>query len=193
MICIQQCREAIFAIVSKWWYLSVLTECLRLNDLIRSSSTGTRTLSNFYIDARAPGPHLAFFTTNPSPLQLDRADINRYYYPSLISRISARDSSVTLSDINMWNRGFDWFPGNCLDGMEVREQDITIAAELYRITAVIHHQHMLSSHASLDCLSHIGSDQFRHHRYSMQLLNSIPDLSSVGNILLWPMASLHQT
>jgi hypothetical protein len=157
------------------------------NDLVRSTSTGTCTISNFYIDATASGSHITFFATNTSPLQLDPADIERYYYPSLISRISARDSSVTLCDINMWNRRFDWFPSNCLEGMDAKKQDITIAAELYRITAIIHHQHMLSPHTSLYGLPQTGSDQFRHHRYAMQLLNSIPDIWSMESVLLWPI------
>jgi hypothetical protein len=164
------------------------------NDLVGSTSLRTKTLSNFYIDAAASRPQASVPRGSLGLLKSGILDTNRYYYPSLISRISAGDLLVTLSDINSWNGQLSWFPSYCLEKSDEMRPDLAVAAELYRTAAIIHHQHMLGENCAVDNSQPPFSDPidyhdpFYHHRRAVQLMNLVPNASPVENVLLWPIS-----
>jgi hypothetical protein len=86
------------------------------NDLVRSTSLRTCTLSKFYLRAALPGSLVVTRKTHftPGSIRLDHGLINnsqsRYYFPNLIARISYGDHMVSDADIMAWNGNMDWLP-----------------------------------------------------------------------------------
>lgn len=81
------------------------------NDLVRSTSFQTPTLSTFYLE-KAP--------THADAMVVDKSfneeqDLNRFEFPSIIARISNGDKSVTDEEIAAWDGRLDWFPSFALD------------------------------------------------------------------------------
>lgn len=172
------------------------------NDLVGSTSLRTTTLSKLYVEAVQASESVIFSGRGVYS--------SRYYYPSLISRISSGDQSVTLSDISNWDGQLYWFPSHCLEKTEeipsppdngiLPSSDYVITAEIYRAAAVIHHQHMLgktsssspSSTGSQPCLPLLDhqedNDPFYYHRHAVQLMDLLPEASPVENVLLWPIS-----
>lgn len=89
------------------------------NDIIRSTSLRTPTLSTFFLGRITADP--------PISLQEDSQtdDVSRFEYPSPIARIIAGDTTVTDADIASWGGRLDWFPSFALllpQAVEPRER-----------------------------------------------------------------------
>ncbi|KAI1092927.1 fungal-specific transcription factor domain-containing protein [Rostrohypoxylon terebratum] len=85
-----------------------LSNIFLYNDLVRSTSLRTSTLSNFYLRER----------TDPKASSSNQDILNRFYFPKIIARIGANDISVTDNDIAAWNGGLDWLPSFALQMSE---------------------------------------------------------------------------
>lgn len=100
--------------------LRFLSSLFLYNDLVRSTSSHTPTLSNFYYGDNAMVESLAaHFSPNRSGVtQADtldaQPDTRRFSLPGIVARCSAGDLSVTDEDIAAWDGRFDWFPSFAL-------------------------------------------------------------------------------
>lgn len=91
--------------------IQFLSSLFLYNDLVRSTSFRTPTLSNFYLEevtfqSSCEGPELQ--------VAQPRHSKGRFEFPSLIARLSGGDLSVTDLDIASWDGRLDWFPSFAL-------------------------------------------------------------------------------
>lgn len=87
-----------------------LTSLFLYNDLVRSTSSCIPPISKFYVGMDTSGHHNDFQPFAP----FCDPKLGRFALPSLISRVSAGDISVTDEDIASWDGRLDWFPSFAL-------------------------------------------------------------------------------
>lgn len=91
--------------------IQFLSSLFLYNDLVRSTSFRTPTLSNFYLEDTPLQTSFDSLTIqDPQP----RHNIGRFEFPNLIARLSGGDLSVTDVDIATWDGRLDWFPSFAL-------------------------------------------------------------------------------
>ena len=184
------------------------------NDLVSSTSLRRPTLSDFYVQATGNEAKVktSSFAGMYNGVYVDDDDANRYYFPSLIARISAGDLSVSAYDIVVWDGRLDWLPsfslvgsysGNDPDdiGNKTSSDQITISA-IYRSAAAAYRLQMLQgckthedddSPPSTRHLTRVLSDcdvaeELRNECNSaISLMKLLPMTSSFENALLWPI------
>ncbi|CAM1508392.1 Fc.00g052400.m01.CDS01 [Cosmosporella sp. VM-42] len=149
-----------------------LSNLFLYNDLVRSTSFRTSTLSGFYLEETTLS-HLGQAQSHKSVFS---QGMSRFYFPRLITRISAGDLTVTDAEITAWDGSLGWLPSFAL--MPPEEQDehekipignhelITgqyfqrldsivcptdwseqgIISELYRIAAVVYRKQCAAQH-----------------------------------------------
>lgn len=157
------------------------------NDLVRSTSMRTPTLSNFY------------HGHDPRFSQCD----GQFYFPHLIARLSIGDLTVTEPNIATWDGRLEWIPSfalnppqstsgatNSCEPAEWDENDIV--AELYRKAAFIYRRQCFQQYFSDD--SGPGLDSLTYEMTNedlavcaIQLLEFLPQGSAFETSLLWPI------
>lgn len=185
------------------------------NDMVRSTSLQTHPLSSFYVEAvesaRSAVVSLeAVHSARSSHLWSEgHSDTGRYYYPSLIARISAGDCSVSLIDIVQWDGRLDWLPSFCLERHDEKAVDLdrliserSVVQKLYQTVAVVHLQHLLDkTTADMAASSPLGTETIKcevgdrevtsttyyYHQHAVELINSLPEGSILEPALLWPI------
>lgn len=170
--------------------LRFLTALFYYNDLVHATSLEAPTLSDFYLAGDyAP------------KLDSDRSiSLERFTFPSLITRISAGDLAVTDADIAAWHGRLDWMPSLALtrapgtshyEGLEDCEDGQTIS-ELYRIAAMVYRRQRLRqapmATAQLDGLESfdIACTGYLALR-ATDLLQQLREGSVYETSLLWPI------
>lgn len=88
-----------------------LSSLFLYNDLVRSTSFRTPTLSNFYLEDT---PLQTSFDGLDLQEVQPRQSIGRFEFPNLIARLSGGDLSVNDADIAAWDGRLDWFPSFAL-------------------------------------------------------------------------------
>lgn len=177
-----------------------LSNLFLYNDLVRSTSFRTSTLSNVYL-CDGSGSQLTPPIEDPK---------NRFYFPRIIMRIGGKDRSVTDAEISAWNGRLDWLPSFALQTLErdgkrgrlptadhemvynalfknlecftyPHEWDeTTIISELYRVAATVYRKqcHRDSPDRGM------GNLPF----WATSLLRLLPPGSRYDTALLWPVA-----
>ncbi|KAI9373539.1 fungal-specific transcription factor domain-containing protein [Aspergillus egyptiacus] len=173
------------------------------NDLVRSTSLQTTTLSDFYLrEVTAILPQIPEVSTQ-----------DRFTFPRLIARISAADTTVTDSDIAAWDGSLNWLPSfalvtsqnsdnqsvfddgyltmdNCCHSIQhlIPAADLTdekLASRLYRMAAMVYRRQRLSESQSSPNPESISSKTLA--LWAVQVLKLIPEFSAYENTLLWPI------
>lgn len=196
-------------------FLSIL---FLYNDIIRSTSLRTPTLSTFFL-ARI---------TADSPISLKEDsqtdDKSRFEYPGLIARMSSGDITITDADIAGWGGRLDWFPSFALLPLQVIEprerlptsdpafvnnsnyhrldsftrpwdwSETIIVSELYRVAATIYRKQCTLQrriHGPNDrTLLTDGADTRMGNlpSWAVELIQLLPSTSILMNALLWPVS-----
>lgn len=187
------------------------------NDLVSSTSLRRPTLSDFYVQATGNEAKVqtSSFAGMYNGAYADDDDANRYYFPSLIARMSAGDLSVSAFDIAMWDGRLDWLPSFSLVGSysgndpadfgnKTSSDQITIAA-IYRSTAAAYRLQTLQTlqgckthedddsppltrHLTRVLSDYDVTDELRNECNSaISLMKLLPMTSSFENALLWPI------
>ncbi|KAJ3536643.1 hypothetical protein NM208_g6637 [Fusarium decemcellulare] len=185
--------------------IAFLSSLFLYNDLVRSTSLRTSTLSDFYLGVTGSEPKLG-----------------RFDFPRIVARISAGDLTVTDAEIADWDGRLDWFPSFSLHPPERNEpcerlpvadaafvlnpyfqqlenfahpeawNEHGIVSELYRVAATVYRKQRVLN----NCLS-LGEsppaldeelDMGNLPSWGVQLLRLLPSVSSYDNTLLWPIA-----
>ncbi|KAF4947939.1 hypothetical protein FSARC_13858 [Fusarium sarcochroum] len=177
-----------------------LSNSFLYNDLVRSTSLRTSTLSSFYLDR-----------TRCSPLDQPKEDLrNRFYFPTIIARISANDMSVTDCDINAWDGTLSWLPSLALQVPDKNKQtellplsdpmflydpffqslesfsspsgwsQERLVSELYRVAAISYRRQRQLENSQLG-LGNLSA-------WAIELLRLMPSGSQYETALLWPIA-----
>ncbi|BCS19842.1 uncharacterized protein APUU_20274A [Aspergillus puulaauensis] len=192
----QLCSQPLFWPVDKEF--DFLLSLFWYNDLVRSTSLQTPTLSDFYL------------TGISTQLSLDRlSSPGRFAFPRLIARISSGDPTVTDADIAAWDGRLDWFPSfalvasgdaetrthwdnryltmdphvHCVKHL-INNNDPTghtIMSELYRISGMVYRRQCVNmpmeQYLSKNCLA----------LWAVQLVQLLPEGSPFESTLLWPI------
>lgn len=177
--------------------MAFLSSLFLYNDLVRSTSLRTSTLSDFYIRHGGPG--------------------SRFEFPSIIARLSAGDLSVTDKEIAAWDGRLDWFPSFALDAADRSEfcerlpvaepafvlnpyfrrlenfarpetwNEQGIVSELYRIAASVYRKQKLvdREHRELD---ENDLEMGNLPSWGVELLRLLTPVSPYDNTLLWPIS-----
>jgi hypothetical protein len=117
--------------------LTFLYNIFLYNDLVRSTSLRTPTLSKFYLRAAEPGPKVMSQDAEFAQAHVHfdsgkaRSSLSRYYFPNLIARISSGNEIVSDLDIMAWNGNLDWLPSFSLMDAENRNTSL-LSAELLK-------------------------------------------------------------
>lgn len=150
------------------------------NDLVRATSLDISLSSTVYIDACRRDPR--------------GPPYSRYYFPSLISRISFDDLSVSESDIAVWDGDMTWLPSFALShsigrhrsGVRSRE-DLTLK-QLYQTAAIIYMYRRRQSYGVEQFHGELPTvDLSELARQAVDLSELIPISSPFENALLWPL------
>ncbi|KAI0897243.1 fungal-specific transcription factor domain-containing protein [Annulohypoxylon nitens] len=177
-----------------------LSNLFLYNDLVRSTSLRTSTLSNFYLNERA----------NYQASTPNQEIVDRFYFPRIIAQIGANDSSVTDGDIAAWNGRLDWLPSFALQtpGGDKRYERLptadytfvydptytdlesytfvgswdepTLTSELYRVAATVYRKQRQPDNPDIG-MGNLPS-------WAITMLRLIPPGSSYETALLWPVA-----
>ncbi|XDG07581.1 hypothetical protein ABKA04_007196 [Annulohypoxylon sp. FPYF3050] len=177
-----------------------LSNLFLYNDLVRSTSLRTSTLSDFYLREGIDSQ-----VSSPSQEILDR-----FCFPRIIARIGAGDRSVTDHDIAAWNGRLNWLPSFALqtpEGDKTCENfptadftfvydptytdlesftragswdDSTLTSELYRVAATVYRKQRQP-----DILD---SGTGNLPSWAIAILRLIPPGSRYETALLWPVA-----
>lgn len=177
-----------------------LSNLFLYNDLVRSTSLRTSTLSDFYLNER----------TNSQVSTPSRETVDRFYFPRIIARIGANDSLVTDGDIAAWNGRLDWLPSFALQTREGERRcerlpttdptfaydpiytdlesftsasswdESTLTSELYRVAATVYRKQCQPNGPDLG----MGNLPF----WAITILRLIPPGSRYETALLWPVA-----
>ncbi|KAM6516748.1 hypothetical protein FALCPG4_014921 [Fusarium falciforme] len=183
--------------------MAFLSSLFLYNDLVRSTSLRTSTLSDFYIRHGGPG--------------------SRFEFPRIIARLSAGDLSVTDNEIAVWDGRLDWFPSFALDVPDRSEfcerlpvaepafvlnphfrrletfarpeawNEQGIVSELYRIAASVYRkQNLVSQRFSLGYdhreLDENYLEMGNLPSWGVELLRLLSPVSPYDNTLLWPIS-----
>ena len=90
-----------------------LSNLFLYNDLVRSTTLQTATLSPFYLGKTAEAATISPIDQNT--LRLLPLQDERFKFPRIIARLSMGDLSVTDADIAAWNGRLDWLPSYALN------------------------------------------------------------------------------
>ncbi|KAL2863191.1 Zn(II)2Cys6 transcription factor [Aspergillus lucknowensis] len=173
------------------------------NDLVRSTSLETSTLSDFYLDEM---PSMI-------PEIWQDPNLDRFTFPRLIARISAGDTSVTDADIAAWDGRLDWFPSFALVSSQNLENTVVfddfflvldpcvhciehlippselidekLVSRLYRIAAMAYRRQRQRECATSAYPEAVSSNSLA--LWAVQLVKLVPEGSSYENTLLWPI------
>ncbi|KAL1634855.1 hypothetical protein SLS58_010484 [Diplodia intermedia] len=189
-----------------------LYNCFLYNDLVRSTSLGVPTASDFYVRA------VSSISDDPFPHETIQDQQSRYYFPSLIARISAQDTTVSEGDIEAWNGRLDWLPSLCLvdfhgakadvealnrraTGSETARLDVSTArggeyskdrdiiSQLYRVTARIYRRQSFGgnpgSFMNFEDVDPKSSSSLASA--AIQLVQQLSEGSAFDSALLWPI------
>ncbi|XEV07523.1 hypothetical protein FSHL1_012810 [Fusarium sambucinum] len=170
-----------------------LSNSFLYNDIVRSTSLKTSTLSNFYHDK----------TSLPSMS-------HRFYFPAIIARISSNDMTITDSDIIAWDGALSWLPSLALQVSGQSEptelqllfdssliydplygelgaylsasnwSEEKLVSELYRVAALIYRR----QHQPDTSPSGMGNLP----GWAIEMLRLMPPGSPFETALLWPIA-----
>ncbi|KAK1541126.1 hypothetical protein CPAR01_07115 [Colletotrichum paranaense] len=170
-----------------------LSNSFLYNDLVRSTSLRTTTLSTFYYE-RPSSPTIS----------------HRFYFPTIIARIGANDMLVSDADIIAWDGTLSWLPSLALQFSGQSEQtdlrllldssliygptfqkleafvcintwsEEKLISELYRVAALVYRRQQQPDKSSSAMGSLPG--------WAMEILRLIPPSSPYGTALLWPIA-----
>lgn len=160
------------------------------NDLVRSTSTHTAPLSNFYLSGSVGLPGLMEGLEGAS----EANDASRYFFPNLISRMGAGDMTVSDADIAAWNGVMDWLPSFALDKNNPRssrgDSEQAILSDLYRTTARIYRLRVLADRGFLteptNPTAALG-DMPQLASWAMSLIALVSEDSTYETALLWPI------
>lgn len=167
-----------------------LYNCFLYNDLVMSTSLRIPTASDFYVRA------VSCIFEDPFPTETIQDQQSRYYFPSLIARISAQDTTITEADIEAWNGRLDWLPSLCLvdfhdartDGEALNDRDII--SQLYRITAKIYRRQTFcgnpESIMSFEDMDPTSSSLLASS--ATQFIQQLSEGSVFDTALLWPIS-----
>ncbi|WAO94425.1 Hypothetical protein NCS54_01200700 [Fusarium falciforme] len=183
--------------------MAFLSSLFLYNDLVRSTSLRTSTLSDFYIRHGGPG--------------------SRFEFPRIIARLNAGDLSVTDNEIAVWDGRLDWFPSFALDVPDRSEfcerlpvaepafvlnphfrrletfarpeawNEQGIVSELYRIAASVYRKQKLVSQRFSLGYDHRELDENYLEMgnlpsWGVELLRLLSPVSPYDNTLLWPIS-----
>ncbi|UPL02352.1 hypothetical protein LCI18_013286 [Fusarium solani-melongenae] len=183
--------------------MAFLSSLFLYNDLVRSTSLRTSTLSDFYIRHGGPG--------------------SRFEFPTIIARLSAGDLSVTDQEIAVWDGRLDWFPSFALDAPDRSEfcerlpvaepafvlnphfrrlenfarpetwSEQGIVSELYRIAASVYRKQKLVDRRFSFGYDHRELDENDLEMgnlpsWGVELLYLLSPVSPYDNTLLWPIS-----
>lgn len=196
--------------------LSFLSSLFLYNDLIRSTSLQTPTLSRLYYEDKPTVP------LNESIQVRDNAyfQSERFLFPSLVARISSGDATVTDEDIAAWGGGLDWFPSyallppspssnrqqvptsNTMLVTDVSFRDLeklcdyshwdegTIVSELYRIAATVYRKQnaIQFGHKNAGDVDSWYTQMGNLPAWAVALIHQLPPTSILLNTLLWPLS-----
>lgn len=151
------------------------------NDLVRATSLDIPMSSTFYLDACDRDPY--------GPTR------SRYYFPSLVARISFDDGSVSESDIGAWDGNMNWLPSFALSRSmeshrpEIESDDELALKRLYQTAAVMYMYRRRHRRGDDERVRGITAttDLSKLARQAIQLSESIPISSPFENALLWPL------
>lgn len=191
--------------------IQFFTSLFLYNDLVRSTSLQTTTLSNVYIDKTLSGGR-------GLQVQLPtEEDPGRFDFPHIIARISAGDLSVNDAEIAAWDGRLDWFPSFTLHSSKPSDfhyklptadpmfpnsdafkrldsfarpnewGEHEVVAELYRVAATIYRRQRVSQLASI-MAGPSEIDMGNLPSWAEQLVRLLPMESPYENALLWPIA-----
>lgn len=178
------------------------------NDLVMSTSLRVPTASDFYMRASSRR------SDNLYPTVQDKQ--SRYYFPSLMARISALDTTVTEDDIEAWDGRLDWLPSfslaefqdsgvpnpistgqenatGCSGALAEKEKpccnDREIISKLYRVTAHIYRRQSFSTHGNaVTSIENMDSTSSTSLASSaIQLIQQLSEGSMFESTLLWPI------
>jgi hypothetical protein len=90
-----------------------LSNLFLYNDLVRSTTLQTATLSPFYLGKTTEAASISQIDQNT--LRLLPLQDERFKFPRIIARLSMGDLSVTDADIAAWNGRLDWLPSYALN------------------------------------------------------------------------------
>lgn len=90
-----------------------LSNLFLYNDLVRSTTLQTATLSPFYLGKTTQAASTSLIDQNT--LQLLPLQKERFIFPRIIARLSMGDLTVTDADIAAWNGRLDWLPSYALN------------------------------------------------------------------------------
>lgn len=191
--------------------MQFFTSLFLYNDLVRSTSLQTSTLSNLYIDKRL---------STDSGLQAQvptEEDPGRFDFPHIIARISGGDLFVTDTEIAAWDGRLDWLPSFALQSSKVGNfhhrlptadpmftnsaafkqlncftrpnewSEYELIAELYRVAATIYRRQRVFQLSSIMAGS-LDTDMGNLPSWAVQLVRLLPMASPYENALLWPIA-----
>ncbi|KAI8713695.1 hypothetical protein NCS52_01214800 [Fusarium sp. LHS14.1] len=183
--------------------MAFLSSLFLYNDLVRSTSLRTSTLSDFYIRHGDPG--------------------SRFEFPKIIARLGSGDHSVTDKEIAGWDGRLDWFPSFALDVPDTGESsgrlpvaepafvlnpyfrrlddfspsetwnEKGIVSELYRVAASVYRKQKfvdqwLSFGDSPQELGENDSEMGNLPSWGVELLRLLSPVSPYNNTLLWPIS-----
>ncbi|KAL5342869.1 fungal-specific transcription factor domain-containing protein [Aspergillus crustosus] len=188
--------------------LRFLLNLFLYNDLVRSTSLHTATLSDFYVRDMFPSRNQMH-----TGLSTDR-----FIFPRLIARISAADKTVTDAEIIAWDGSLNWLPSfslvsseklqhrvlfdECLLAMDPhchRIEDLILPSELtdqklasrlYRIAALIYRRQRAEEgwnvleHETTPCTARPSHTLAL---WAVQLVQLLPRDSAYENTLIWPI------
>ncbi len=92
-----------------------LSNLFLYNDLVRSTSLRTSTLSSFYLrETRVKPASAEDDDPRRTPRHRSQESAGRFCFPNIIARIGSGDFSVTDADIAAWDGRLDWLPSFAL-------------------------------------------------------------------------------
>jgi hypothetical protein len=186
------------------------------NDLVRSTSLRTATLSDFYLKVTLPGSKAP--TSETQSIKTKMVTNNnmvedaqsRYYFPNLVARISSGDKMVTDADIVAWNGNLEWLPSfSLMDGGSGSIATISPDFLPYPSSPESFWHNMHRDYNEIDSwdeqtiITELYSTAIRIYRrqvtgsetsqskslasWAMQLVRLLPEGSAFENALLWPI------
>ncbi|KAF5606352.1 hypothetical protein FPCIR_59 [Fusarium pseudocircinatum] len=189
--------------------LRFLCSLFLYNDLVRSVSNQSPTLSRFYHENNGAVGRQPQFDTDPfaieEPQLLDRLlGARRTSLPNILAGCSAGDLSITEDDVAMWDGKLDWFPSFALvrgttvetqhDATDfafhvadpfISSEPIFAALDSFTDTSKFGHEHIISGLYRVATLIYLKQMRLAAHKPPGSSNDTTATQSKMGNLPTW--------
>ncbi|KAG5791636.1 hypothetical protein H9Q69_009324 [Fusarium xylarioides] len=189
--------------------LRFLCSLFLYNDLVRSVSNQSPTLSRFYYENDGAVSSQPQFDTDPfaieEPQLLDRLlGARRTSLPNILAGCSAGDLSITEEDVAMWDGKLDWFPsfalvrGTTIETQHdvndfalhvadpiISSEPIFASLDSFTDTSKFGHEHIISGLYRVATLIYVKQMRLAAHKSPSSSNDTTATQSNMGNLPTW--------